>query len=112
MAEITRDYKETVSNRLRQDPAFAAALLDEAISLFLNGEAVTARLILRDLVNTTVGFEKLALETDKPSKSLYRMLSAGGNPTMNNLTRIISVLRRNLNINIEVRSVPQHQQIT
>jgi len=48
MSEITRDYKETVNNRLRQDPSFAAALLDEAVSLFLNGEPVTARLILTD----------------------------------------------------------------
>ena len=109
MSEITRDYKETVGSRLRQDPAFAAALLDEAVSLFLNGEPVTARLVLRDLVNATIGFEKLALETDKPSKSLHRMLSAGGNPTMNHLTSIISILRQNLNVDIEVHTVPCHQ---
>ena len=108
MAEIARDYKETVENRVRKDPAFAAALLDEAISLFLNGEPATARLILRDLVNATLGFEKLAIETDKPSKSLHRMLSAGGNPTMNNLTAIIDILRRNLNVDIEVHTVPCH----
>ena len=108
MAEIARDYKETVENRVRQDPAFATALLDEAISLFLNGEPATARVILRDLVNATLGFEKLSIETDKPSKSLHRMLSAGGNPTMNNLTAIIDILRRNLNVDIEVHTVPCH----
>ena len=106
MVEIARDYKETVENRVRKDPAFATALLDEAISLFLNGEPAAARLILRDLVNATLGFEKLAIETDKPSKSLHRMLSAGGNPTMNNLTAIIDILRRNLNVDIEVHTVP------
>lgn len=110
MSEITRDYKETIDSRLRKDSAFAAALLDEAISLFLNDEPVTARLILRDLVNATVGFEKLALETDRPSKSLHRMLSASGNPTMNNLTRIISILRQNLNVDIEIHTVPCHQR--
>lgn len=104
MSEITRDYKETVNDRLRKEPAFAVALLNESVSLFLNGEAVTARLILRDIVNATVGFEKLALETEKSGKSLRRMLSAGGNPTMNNLTRIISILRQNLNVRIEVRT--------
>jgi len=109
MSEIERDYKETVSIRLRNDPAFAAALLDEAVSLFLNGEPVTARLLLRELVNATVGFERLALETERPSKSLHRMLSAGGNPTMNNLTKIINILRNNLNVNIEVHTVPHHQ---
>jgi hypothetical protein len=46
---LTRDFKETVSARVQRDPEFAAALLDEAISLFLSGEPETARLILRDL---------------------------------------------------------------
>lgn len=41
------------------------ALLDEAISLFLNGEPETARLILRDLMNVTTELNKLAKETSK-----------------------------------------------
>ena len=35
---LTRDFKETVAARLQDDPAFAQALLDEAITLFVNGE--------------------------------------------------------------------------
>ena len=73
---ITRDYKNTINERVSEDPSFTAALLDEAINLFLNGEPEVARLVLRDLVNATVGFEELALEVEKPSKSLHRMLSA------------------------------------
>lgn len=51
---LTRDFKETIFERVNRDPAFAKALLDEASELFLNGEPVTARLILRDLVNATI----------------------------------------------------------
>jgi DNA-binding phage protein len=102
---LTRDFKETVNARAQREPEFAAALLDEAVALFLNGEPETARLILRDLVNATVGFEALALETAKPSKSLHRMLSAKGNPTMENLTAIFNVLRKKLQVNIEVKAV-------
>ena len=54
---LTHDFKETVNARVQRDSTFAAALLDEAISLFLNGEPETARLILRALVNATIGFE-------------------------------------------------------
>ena len=43
---LTRDFKETVNARVQRDPEFAIALLDEAVSLFLNGEPETARLIL------------------------------------------------------------------
>ena len=91
--------------RVQRDPAFAVALLDEAISLFLNGEPETARLILRDLVNATIGFEELAIATSKPSKSLHRMLSAKGNPTMDNLTAILKVLRKTLQVDIKVQTI-------
>ena len=55
---ITRDFKKTINARVQREPEFAKALLDEAASLFLNGEPEIARLILRDLVNATRGFEK------------------------------------------------------
>ena len=48
---ITRDYKESINERVQSDSDFAIALLDEAITLFMNGEPNMARLILRDLVN-------------------------------------------------------------
>ena len=103
---LTRDYKETINARVAREPAFTAALLDEAITLFLNGEPEVARLVLRDLVNATVGFEELAQEIKKPSKSLHRMLSARGNPTMDNLTKIIGILKNRLGFDIEVHTRP------
>ena len=102
---LTRDFKQTIVERVRRDPDFAKALLDEAATLFLNDEPDTARLILRDLVNATVGFEALATETAKPAKSLHRMLSRRGNPTMDNLAAILAVLRRKLGVDIEVHTV-------
>ena len=81
------------------------ALLDEAATLFLNGEADAARLAWRDLVNATVGFETLATETAKPAKSLYRMLSRNGNPTMDNLAAILGVVRRSLGVELRARTV-------
>lgn len=102
---LTREFKQTVVERVNRDPAFAQALLDEAATLFLNGEPETARLILRDLVNATIGFEQLATMTDKPSKSLHRMLSPAGNPSMDNLAAIFLVMRECLNVSLEAHSV-------
>src|SRR5207248_8909975 len=102
---LTRDFKRTIVERVRRDPDFAKALLDEAATLFLNGEPHTARLILRDLVNATVGFEKLAAETAKPAKSLHRMLSKRGNPTMDNLAAILGVVRKKLGVEIQAHTV-------
>lgn len=97
---LTRDFKETVVARIRRDPDFAQALLDEALTLFLNGDPDTAKLILRDLVNATIGFERLAIEVNKPSKSLHRMLSRNGNPTMDNLAAIIVAIKSALHVEI------------
>lgn len=102
---LTRDFKHTVIERVERDPAFAKALLDEAATLFLSNEPETARLILRDLVNATLGFEQLASMTDKPSKSLHRMLSQKGNPSMDNLAAIFGAVRSRLNVSLEVRTV-------
>jgi DNA-binding phage protein len=102
---LTRDFKQTVIDRVQRDPAFAKALLDEAATLFLSGEPETARLILRDLVNATVGFEQLAELTHKPSKSLHRMLSQKGNPSMDNLATIFAAIRDWLNVSFQVQVV-------
>lgn len=102
---LTRDCKQTVVQRVARDPAFAKALLDEAATLFLSGEPRTARLILRELVNATVGFESLAELTHKPSKSLHRMLSPRGNPSMDNLAAIFGAIRNWLKVAFDVRIV-------
>lgn len=93
---LTRDFKETIVARVERDPVFAKELLDEATALLISGEAETARVILRDLVNATLGFDQLAKLTDLPNKSLHRMLSAKGNPSMDNLAAIFSAVSSKL----------------
>jgi DNA-binding phage protein len=102
---LTRKFKKTVLARIERDPGFGKALLDEAATLFLNDEPETARVILRDLVNATVGFEKLAKLTDTPSKSLHRMLSPRGNPSMDNLAAIFGAVGSRLKVDLKVRAV-------
>ena len=105
MKHMTVDSDETVLARIKTDPAFAEALLREATDMFLNGEAEAARLLLRDVVNATVGFEQIALATRCPSKSVHRMLSARGNPTMESLSAIFAAIRKVLNISFETHTV-------
>src|ERR1700720_4789002 len=102
---LTRDFKLTVAQRVRRDPDFAKALLDEAATLFLNGEPETARLILRDLVNATVGFEGLAAQTAKPAKSLHRMLSASGHLSMDTFAGSFRAIRKKLGVVLEAHAV-------
>jgi len=99
---LTREFKETVKARAERDPAFRKALLKEAIEQLISGDVETGKAVLRDYINATVGFEKLAKETGTPSKSLMRMLSANGNPRANNLLAVIGKLQRVTKVHLEV----------
>jgi hypothetical protein len=50
----TRDFKQTIVERARRDPAFAGALLDEAAALLINGEPEIALRVLRDAVKPAI----------------------------------------------------------
>lgn len=89
----TRDHKLTTIERIQREPEFGVALIAEAAELIATGEADVAKLVLRDVVQATVGFEGLAKQTGKNSKSLHRMLSLNGNPTIENISLIFKVLR-------------------
>lgn len=97
---LTRAGNQATIDRVACDGKYAKALLDEALALFFDGEPNTARIVLRDIVNGTIGFERLAETTGKPAKSLHRMLSTSGNPTMDNLADILLAVRRHLHVKI------------
>jgi DNA-binding phage protein len=99
---LTREFKETVKARAQRDPAFRAALLTEAIELLLAGDLETGKAVLRDYINATVGFEKLARATGTPAKSLMRMLGPNGNPRAENLLTMIAKLQRVTGLHLAV----------
>jgi DNA-binding phage protein len=57
---------------------------------------------LRHVVNGQMGFETLAKRSDIPSKSLHRMLSARGNPTMKNLSQVLYEIAEFENYEIKI----------
>lgn len=99
---LTRDFKLTVRARAERDRRFREALFTEAINAYLAGETAVGKAILRDLVNATVGFEGLAAEIDKPSKSLHRMLAPRGNPSTDNFFSIVCALQRKTRVKLRV----------
>jgi DNA-binding phage protein len=104
---LTRSFKETVKERVREDPAFRAALLAEGIDALLSGEVEVGKAIIRDFINATIGFEQLADETGTPSKSLMRMFGPAGNPSARNLFAVISVLQRSSGTSLRVGPAPK-----
>lgn len=100
---LTRSFKDTVKVRAERDPAFRDALLVEAVDVLLAGDVETGKVILRDYVNATVGFERLADETGTPAKSLMRMLGPHGNPNARKLFAILERLQNASGVSLSVR---------
>lgn len=102
---LTTLFKDTVKARIERDPAFTATLFEEALSAFFEGDTALGKALLKDLVNSTIGFEGLAQALNKPSKSLHRMLAPAGNPTMENFFQLIHVIQKNEGIDIKLSAL-------
>jgi hypothetical protein len=48
---LTKDISEIMRARIQKDPELAILLLDEALSVFIDGEPYTAQLVLHNLVS-------------------------------------------------------------
>ena len=99
---LTRSFKQTVQARIEKDPAFRKELLKEGVQCLLAGDLDTGKAILRDYINGSVGFEKLAGLTHKPPKSLMRMLGPKGNPQARNLFELIGHLQKAEGLHFEL----------
>ena len=99
---LTKDFKETIKARAERDPAFRVGLFHEAIEALLSDDLETGKVLLRDYVNATIGFETLAAEMHKDPKSLMRMLSAKGNPRADNLLGMLARLKQREGVSFSV----------
>ena len=102
---LTRDFKETVQARAKRDPAFRKGLLKEGVECLLAGDVDTGKIVLRDYINATIGFEELGHLTNKPPKSLMRMFGPAGNPHARNLFQVISRIQQHEGVQLEVKAV-------
>jgi hypothetical protein len=101
---ITRNFKDTIQKRALCDVEFRRGLLAESVECMLAGDINTGKSLLRDYINATIGFEKLAIIIHKPAKSLMRMFSPSGNPTANNLFSIIHTLQEKEGITFHIHA--------
>ena len=102
---LTRDFKETVQLRAQRDPAFREGLLKEGIECLLAGDVDMGKIVLRDCINATIGFEELGVLTNRPPKSLMRMFGPSGNPHARNLFEVIRCVQQNEGVRLEVKAI-------
>ncbi len=102
---LTRDFKEAIQARAQRDAAFREQLLSEAVECLISGDVETGKIILRDYINATIGFARLGTLTNKPPKSLMRMLGPMGNPQARNMFEVLSHIQQHEGIQLEVKAV-------
>ena len=102
---LTCDFKETVQARAGRDPAFREALLKEGVECLLAKDVDMGKIVLRDYINATTGFEQLSSLTNMPPKSLMRMFGPSGNPHARDLFEVISRIHQHEGVQLEVNAV-------
>ena len=103
---LTRDFRETVKARADRDPEFRAGLYQEAVQSMLDGDLGTAKILLRDFINATVGFAQLGGRIGVPEKSLMRMFGPNGNPRAENLVAVVAALKEVCGLALTVHAAP------
>lgn len=101
---LAKDFRETTYARAQRDAPFRKALLTEAINAYLSDEETIGKAILKDFINATIGFEKLATIVRIPSKSLHRMLSPNGNPSTAKFFAILRALQEENGVQLKVKA--------
>lgn len=90
---LTRSFRETIREQLA-DAEFRREFLREAVGNMVSGDLETAKSVLREYINGTLGFVALGQALAKSPKSLMRMLSPDGNPQARNLFEMVSYLQK------------------
>jgi|DeeseametaMP1786_FD_contig_21_1114878_length_1069_multi_8_in_0_out_0_2 DNA-binding phage protein len=87
-----RYANEIIVEELKNDREFLKVHICHAITSLFNKEFSEGCLMIRDIVNATIGFKELSLKLNKSDKALMQMLAKSSNPTIENLFSIISAV--------------------
>jgi hypothetical protein len=90
---LTRSFRETIREQMA-DADFRREFLREAVGNMVAGDLETAKSVLREYINGTLGFIALGEALSKSPKSLMRMLSPEGNPQARNLFEMVAYLQK------------------
>lgn len=102
-AELTLDgVRERVKWRIRTDEAFGDALFSEAIQVLLADDMATARSVLSDYIDATIGFAELSNQSAIEEDMLREMFGPLGDPRAADLFRVIGLLQQHRGIQFEV----------
>lgn len=95
----SQPHDEVVADMLRTDAEFKAAMINEVIS---DGDLADMLIFLRQLTLAEGGMKVIAERTGLNETALYRLMSAEGNPSLRNFSKLLDSL--NLRLTVAAKS--------
>jgi probable addiction module antidote protein len=95
MTKPWRSHDEATAEMFREDPALAAAYLNDVLE---DGDQAEVLVALRHIVNSRSSIQKVAEQTELNATTLYRTLSPAGNPELRSLTKVLGAVGLRLSI--------------
>lgn len=92
---VSRDHEGAMIESLRSDPEFAAAYLDSVLE---DGDQEEFLLALRRLSEASGGIQSVATRARLNPTSLYRTLSARGNPELKSMRALLRAMGLRLSV--------------
>jgi hypothetical protein len=91
---IMRSVELTVRARLQADPGFRDAMLGEVLDLIQTNDLDVGRAVLRQVIQATLGFDRLGVELGLSARDLVRVFGRRGRPQAQELLRTHALLTR------------------
>jgi len=85
----TRSHDDFMAENFRKNPTYAMELLNETLE---DGALDEAMIVLRQMSKAFGGVGEVAKQAQLNSKSLYRTLSAQGNPQVSTLLAVLRTM--------------------
>lgn len=92
---VSRNHEEAMIESLRSDPAFAAAYLDAVLE---DGDQEEFLLALRRVSEARGGVQSVAARARLNPTTLYRTLSARGNPELKSMRALLRAMGLRLSV--------------
>lgn len=96
--------KAELQKRFYDKPNLIKIMLGQATQDLLDGDTESFKSGIKECVNGTIGYQELANVTGINDKSLMRMFSEAGNPSIFNCTAVICALCEHNGIKLTVKT--------
>lgn len=103
MTLVMTDQEEiTLLELAKKFDSTKVIVFNEALSCILENDTAGAKKLLSLLINAMGGFVQFSKRINIPEKILHQMFSDDGNPTFDNISKILKALRFDLHISSTV----------